>query len=603
MKQKRILMLLFVLLGLLMPFATAFASSSSTYVGIEPFMTWQIEMETSADSTLQVDGGEVVEVTIWWQRIFADAVESVAIWTTNDAEVDLGSFSFATYNRDRNLINNGTVNNIVSDGNAIRLTTSAPTIFQNWNRLSFYVTAPVDRNNFTLSIKVGSENEPDDERNFISRTFSIPGWLTVTTCVAEYDNIVMGSTQFTVFVESGFNLGDIVIIRFVHDESNIAVGGTQIVGELDLSGNFSVSFVFPNTAPAGIYRIEVSVICNSSGELFPADTTVELQRPAPSITLYTSLAVVDVNELFVISGEVHNFDDAYMAAVRLLDYNRLPVGRHDYTFFFDNGRISFNPFYFPDRFADGIYYIQGLLNCSDHEMVAFAEITIELRRPLPPSITITAPDTVNANTNFGFTGEVVITCENPSVFWEILNSAGQQVFHGTAIPNAEGEFEVYGLSFNTHPSGLFTLVASLRNAADEELATASHTINRTRNPDFYVRLSPGGQGGTMFADAPFFAFGRVTYPSPVCPMGRPTMQVRISMFRSDMPNNNIFSATFPVSVIGHFNTLPQKTLPRNLQIIPEHGWAALHVVAVLIDNYGNEIEGTNTRTDWTRLRR
>ncbi|MCL1884355.1 MAG: hypothetical protein FWF81_11485, partial [Defluviitaleaceae bacterium] len=527
MKQKRVVMLLFVILGLLMPFATAFASSSSTYVGIEPFMTLQIEMETSADSTLQADGGEVVEVTIWWQRAFIDAVEPVAIWATNDAEVDLSSFSFATYNRDRNLINNGTVSNIVSDGNAIRLTTSAPAMMQSWNRLSFYVTAPIDRNNFTLSIKVGSEGTPNDERNFISRTFSIPGWLTVTTCVAEYDNIVMGSTPFTVFVESGLNLGDMVIIRFVHTESNIAIFDMQTIGELDSNGNLSESVVFPDTAPAGIYLIQVFVICNSSGEPFLADTTVELQRPAPSITLYTSLAVVDVNELFIISGEVHNFDDAYSALVRVIDYNRQLVVREDYTNFFDNGRFSFNPFYFPDRFADGIYYIQGLLLCSDQEMVAFAEITIELRRPLPPSITITAPDTVNANTNFGFTGEVVITCENPSVFWEILNSAGQQVFHGTAIPNAEGEFEVYGLSFNTHPSGLFTLVASLRNAADEELATASHTINRTRNPDFYVRLSPGGQGGTMFADAPFFAFGRVTYPSPVCPMGRPTMQVRI----------------------------------------------------------------------------
>jgi len=66
---------------------------SPEYVGINPLATVLIEMETSADDTLEIREGDVLNVTVRWMRFFSAASEPIAVWTTNGATVDPSSMS------------------------------------------------------------------------------------------------------------------------------------------------------------------------------------------------------------------------------------------------------------------------------------------------------------------------------------------------------------------------------------------------------------------------------------------------------------------------------------------------------------------------------
>jgi len=481
MKKQMTALLVFVLLGLLMPLATAFASPlpASEFVGIVPATTVSIEMETSADATLEVDAGDVVSVTVRWRRAFAATSEPIAVWTTNGAAVNTGSITFAANGIP------GQVNSIVTGDGVVRFTTGAPVNPPLLNSVSFDIIAPQGGGSFTLSVKVGLETASNSPFNFAERTFAVNPNLTLTT----NSNIVIGSEQFNVDLESGFvsasGFDFMYALEFIHPATGqVITPAGELTGFLNPDGSFSSDFTFMNTAPEGEYNIKVQILELSSFEsMGSAQTTIELVWPAPSITISSSLAVAEDDEPFIISGEMFNLDNPDIAAVRILNSSGNVI-HEDTTGLFNNDMFSFNSFSFSDHHAAGIYHVEVELLFDNWQQTLVAEITIEHIKP-PPTVPTMSLHVMPDNTSFtsplrpgrtyGATGTVLypdpansMGLPHLEVRWIIrvlpldINIPIHDIYTRTSVVPTNGIINLGNRTFTTsYIDGLYVIIAEI----------------------------------------------------------------------------------------------------------------------------------------------
>ncbi|MCL1877540.1 MAG: hypothetical protein FWF80_01650 [Defluviitaleaceae bacterium] len=511
---------------------------SPAFVEIEPFMTAYMRMVTDAT---EVAPGERFSVSVYWRRSSAANYESIAIGVTEDAVIVPSSISF-----EANGIPGSASTPIRTPGNlgclqhpprnassgeyVVRFHTSAPATVPLLNRVTFYVEAPSNAEDFTLSVKVGREETLNSIRNFIYQTFDV--YLPFSVAIIDAtdnsiigNNVINGSSPFLVSIESDFDPGRMVDIQIAHTETGHIFNQTS--GNLDSNGNFITPlppFTFSASDSDGRYRVDVWIICNLTWDADERTVYIELVRPTLTIRStadYVCCGIVGEScreyyvycgDSFVLYGEINNIGNPNLIRARIL-YGDTVVYEMEGDFV-GSDEFSFLPFSFNPSHDTGMYRIEvSFLDTSFNPTEG--AINIELRRDIPAvdAITVTVdPTTVLDAESFDIIGSYTVAYAGAySVWLEIRDSAADPatppIMSGNAQLLPNGGFDLLGQGFAvTTPSGNYTIVAILRDSAGDKLTRSSVNIQRDLTPSpVSVSVSPTA----VFNNDPYRVSGSV----------------------------------------------------------------------------------------------
>lgn len=569
MKAKKYVALLLALVFALasIPFSASaepWLSDDWQPIEIAPTIAFTASMTSSIDSMPDVPTEEVFDVTLIF-RSMMPASQQIMLAATNGAEILIADPSDVNAMMG---VNVGSINSITNDNGVIRFRTSIPAAAAFDNTLTFQVRAPIDAGDFTLTARIGLENSPiQPNANFVERTFTAAPAFFINVS----HDVILGSEPFTIYGQIGAeNYNGLHLVGF---SINCLINDEAILSDLvspNPDGSFAFNdLVFPSGADEGFYRIRATWLDMSTFAEVHIYIMVEFRHPP--FEIWPSQDIVIDDELFDIFGSIGFAGQDIIVGFTVI---HIATGFEAIERFFpanSDGTFSYYGISFPDNAPEGLYRIEARwLNTNTFE---FGEVEgfIELRRSLPPSITLSVnPTPIIMGEAFTISGEAY-PFDNHYVFIRVRNPVtGEEIWETYWLSNGSFSF-AHTFQPPQNDVTLEITVELFHDVGVDYLATAQAAVE-LRNPPPQVnnvpdriRLDANLTGVTFITSypAPFRNIFRAGQNTPITISGVATLngqpvenaQIRVGLWywAWTIPQNHHRHAIVTTDANGRFS--------------------------------------------------
>lgn len=284
------LMLFFVL------FINVLSQSIVVKGAVAPRSSMRIEMQTSADGQVDLDGYEEISVKVTWLESMA-MQEPVTIAVTSDAGIlvkDISDITFVTNGIEKS------ISGLIVEEAAVKFMTDTA-LRGSTCSLAFKVRAPIAAGEFKILTKIAAESVVSNKSNYIEKVFNVTSGLTVETT---YET-VYSDTIFNVFGLVNYKTQgerDLVISLDVYNE-NTGEYVYEITGADYPTGNeYNIpSLAFPDNCEDGTYIVNVTL---ADGWNIIGSTSKKIVYIKFPLTAETSLDIINGQTPFDVFGRV-----------------------------------------------------------------------------------------------------------------------------------------------------------------------------------------------------------------------------------------------------------------------------------------------------------
>lgn len=290
LKKYFALMLFFVL------FINVLSQSIVVKGAVAPRSSMRIEMQTSADGQVDLDGYEEISVKVTWLESMA-MQEPVTIAATSGAGIlvkDISDITFVTNGIEKS------ISGLIVEEAAVKFMTDTA-LRGSTCSLEFKVRAPIAAGEFKISTKIAADSVVSNKSNYIEKVFNVTSGLTVETT---YET-VYSDTIFNVFGLVNYKTQgdrDLVISLDVYNEETGEYVYEITGADYPTDNAYNIqSLAFPDNCEDGTYIVNVTLADGWNIIGSASKKIVYIKFP---LTVETSLDIINGQTPFDVFGMV-----------------------------------------------------------------------------------------------------------------------------------------------------------------------------------------------------------------------------------------------------------------------------------------------------------